>query len=188
MILGRTVPEQRVIRFDVPPPAEGRFHLAPDNPGPVVVSPDGTMLAYSARNEDGTVQLWVRSLDEAEASPMSGTENAQYPFWSPDSKKIGYFSNGKLRMVEAVGGPPLALCDAGEGKGGAWSSNGVIVFTPSYNTPLHRVSENGGDRRPSRSSTTNGWTTPTATRVFSPTATTSSTWRDPRREHMKGRR
>ena len=147
-ILGRTEPEKQVIRFDVPPPAEGRFHLAPDNPGPVVVSPDGTMLAYSARDESGAVQLWVRALDESEARPMSGTENAQYPFWSPDSKKIGYFSNGKLRMVEAVGGPPLALCDAGEGKGGAWSPNGVILFTPSYNTPLHRVPENGGESTP----------------------------------------
>ncbi len=148
LLLGRPVPEERVIRFDVPPPPSGRFHLAPDNPGPAVVSPDGTTLAYSARGEDGTVRLWVRALDEAEARPLSGTDNAQYPFWSPDSKKICYFSNGKLRVVEAVGGPPLALCDAGEGKGGSWGRNGVIVFAPSYNTPLHRVSEAGGDSTP----------------------------------------
>ena len=147
-IIGRREPEQRVIRFDVPPPAGGRFHLAPDNPGPVVVSPDGTMLAYSARSEDGVVRLWVRALDEAEARPLSGTDNAQYPFWSPDSKKIGYFSSGKLRVVEAVGGPPLALCDAGEGKGGSWGSKGVIVFSPSYNTPLHRVADTGGESTP----------------------------------------
>jgi Tol biopolymer transport system component len=147
-ILGRQAPEIQVIRFDVPPPVAGRFHLAPDNPGPAVVSPDGTMLAYSARDETGAVQLWVRALDESEARPMSGTENAQYPFWSPDSKRIGYFSNGKLRVVEAAGGPPLALCDAGEGKGGSWGRNGVIVFAPSYNTPLHRVSETGGESAP----------------------------------------
>ncbi|HSO24923.1 MAG TPA: protein kinase [Chondromyces sp.] len=148
LLLGRPVPEERIIRFDVPPPPGGRFHLAPDNPGPAVVSPDGTMLAYSARDESGAVQLWVRALDESEARPMSGTENAQYPFWSPDSKRIGYFSNGKLRVVEAAGGPPLALCDAGEGKGGSWGRNGVIVFTPSYNTPLHRVPDTGGESAP----------------------------------------
>ena len=88
------------------------------------------------------------ALDEAEARPLSGTENAQYPFWSPDSRRIGYFSNGKLRVVEAVGGPPLALCDAAEGKGGSWGRNGVIVFAPNYNTPLHRVAEAGGDSTP----------------------------------------
>jgi len=147
-IVGRTEPEKQVIRFDVPPPEGGRFHLAPDNPGPAVVSPDGRMLAYSARDESGAVQLWVRALDESEARPMSGTENAQYPFWSPDSKRIGYFSNGKLRVVEAAGGPPLALCDAGEGKGGSWSRNGVIVFAPSYNTPLHKVADTGGESAP----------------------------------------
>ena len=106
------------------------------------------MLAYSARSEDGVVRLWVRALDEAESRPLSGTDNAQYPFWSPDSKKIAYFSSGKLRVVEAVGGPPLALCDAGEGKGGSWGSNGVIVFSPSYNTPLHRVADTGGESTP----------------------------------------
>ncbi len=148
LIIGRSTPQRPVIRFDVPSPPGGRFHLAPDNPGPVVVSPDGTMLAYCARGEDGSVQLWVRALDEAEARPMASTDNAQYPFWSPDSRRIGYFANGKLRAVQAVGGPPVALCDASEGKGGSWSSEGVIVFAPNYNTPLHRVSEAGGESSP----------------------------------------
>jgi len=142
---GRPTPESRVIRFETPPPAGGRFHLAPDNPGPVAVSPDGSMLAYSGRTPDGVIQLWVRTLDEAEARALPGTENAQYPFWSPDSRRIGFFSNNKLRVVEAVGGPPLALCDAGDGKGGSWGSDGVIVFSPNYNTPIFKVSEAGGE-------------------------------------------
>ena len=142
---GRPTPESRVIRFETPPPADGRFHLAPDNPGPVAVSPDGSMLAYSGRTPDGVIQLWVRALDEAEARALPGTENAQYPFWSPDSRRIGFFSNNKLRVIEAVGGPPLALCDATDGKGGAWNRDGVIVFAPSYNSPLHQVAEAGGE-------------------------------------------
>jgi len=142
---GRPIPESRVIRFETPPPADGRFHLAPDNPGPVAVSPDGSMLAYSGRTPDGVIQLWVRALDEAEARALPGTENAQYPFWSPDSRRIGFFSNNKLRVIEAVGGPPLALCDATDGKGGAWNRDGVIVFAPSYNSPLHQVAEAGGE-------------------------------------------
>ncbi len=148
VLVTRKPPEQRVIRFETPPPPDGRFHLAPDNPGPVRVSPDGTMLVYSGRTDDGAIRLWVRALDQVAARPLPGTEGAQYPFWSADSKRIGYFASGKLRVVEAVGGPPLALCDAAEGKGGSWSTNGVIVFAPSYNTPLHRVPEAGGESTP----------------------------------------
>jgi len=145
LLIGREVPEKRVIRFETPPPEGGRFHLAPDDPGPVRVSPDGTMLAYSGRSAEGAVELWVRALDEAEARPLPGTDDAQYPFWSPDSRRIGFFANGKLRVVEAVGGPPLALCDAAEGKGGSWNQNDEIIFAPSYNTPLHKVSAAGGE-------------------------------------------
>ncbi len=148
LLIGREAPEQRVIRFETPPPEGGRFHLAPDNPGPVAVSPDGRMIAYSARTADGIIQLWVRALDEAEARPLPGTGNAQYPFWSSDSRRIGFFAGNKLRVIEAVGGPPLALCDAADGKGGSWSQDGVIVFSPSYNSPLHRVSEAGGESTP----------------------------------------
>ncbi|MEJ2582292.1 MAG: protein kinase, partial [Acidobacteriota bacterium] len=148
LLIGRKGPEQPVIRFETPPSPGGRFHLAPDNPGPVRVSPDGTMLVYSGRTDDGLIRLWVRALDEVAARPLPGTEGAQYPFWSPDSKRIGFFASGKLRVVDAVGGPPLALCDAGEGKGGTWSTNGTIVFAPSYNSPLHRVSDAGGESTP----------------------------------------
>jgi serine/threonine protein kinase len=148
MLLGRDEPDPRVYRFGVAPPTDGSFHLAPDNPGPVAISPDGTTLAYSGRTSEGVIQIWVRALDQAEARPLPGTDNAQYPFWSPDSRRIGFFARNKLRVVDAAGGPPQALCDASDGKGGSWSSNGVIVFAPSYNSPLHRVSEAGGESVP----------------------------------------
>ncbi len=144
-LIGREEPASPVYRFEVPPPPDSRYHLAPDNPGPVAVSPDGTKLAYSARSANGVVHLWVRALDEEVARELPGTESAQYPFWSPDSRRVGFFARNKLRVVEAAGGPPLALCDAPDGKGGSWSSDGVIVFAPSYNSPLHRVAEAGGE-------------------------------------------
>ncbi len=148
LLIGREAPEERVIRFETPPPEGGRFHLAPDNPGPVAVSPDGQMITYAGRTSDGVIQLWVRPLNEEDARPLAGTENAQYPFWSPDSRRIGFFARGKLRVVEAVGGPPLALCDATDGKGGSWGRDGVIIFAPNYNSPLHSVVEAGGESIP----------------------------------------
>jgi hypothetical protein len=67
-----------------------------------------------------------------------------YPFWSPDGKYIGFFSNGKLRKIEAAGGPVQALCDAPEGRGGAWNKQGAILFAPRIAGPLQRVSDGGG--------------------------------------------
>jgi len=79
LVVGRNAPEQQVIRFETPPPEDGRFHLAPDNPGPVAVSPDGRIIAYSARTADGVIQLWVRALDEAEARPLGpGTHSTRF--------------------------------------------------------------------------------------------------------------
>jgi Tol biopolymer transport system component len=141
-------PEPPIIRFELPPPRGGFFHLAPDHPGPAAVSPDGTMITFAARCEDGRVRLWVRDLDSTELRMLPGTEDARYPFWSPDSRRIGFADAAKLRVIDATGGSPLTLCDAPDGKGGTWSRDGVIVFSPSYNSPLHRVSEAGGVSAP----------------------------------------
>jgi len=147
-VASRHVAERpQVVRFELEPPAGTAFHLdatAATAPGPVDVSPDGKSLAFSARNEE-TVRLYVRPLNVTEAPALPGTEGAQYPFWSPDSRFLGFFASGKLKKVEATGGPPLVLCDASNGKGGAWSPDGVIVFAPTATSPLSRVSAAGGE-------------------------------------------
>jgi len=79
------------------------------------------------------------------AQPLAGTEEGFHPFWSPDSRMIGFFSDGKLKKIDASGGPAQALCDAGSGRGGTWSRDGVIIFAPSPNGPLFRVSDAGGN-------------------------------------------
>ena len=96
----------------------------------------------------GRARLYVRALDAAEARALNGTEGAQYPFWSPDSRSIGFFADSKLKRVEAAGGAPFTLCDAPDGKGASWSREGVIVFNGEPNAPLRRVSEGGGDSVP----------------------------------------
>ncbi len=137
-----------VVRAYVPPPENSPFELNSIHPGPVAVSPDGSRLTYAARDKTGNVILWVRPLDQLQARPLTGTDGAGYPFWSPDGRSIGFFASGKLRRVEAGGGPPITLTDATVGKGGSWNEDDVIVFAPSFNGPIHRVPAGGGESIP----------------------------------------
>ncbi len=142
----RPAPEAApVIRASIPPPEGTAFHLDAASPGAVTLSPDGRKLVFAAQDGEGQVLLYVRPLDASQAYALSGTEGAQYPFWSPDARSIGFFAEGKLKKIDAGGGPPLTLCEASNGKGGTWGEDGTIVFAPSHNTPLHRVSEAGGE-------------------------------------------
>ena len=86
----------------------------------IALSPDGKMVSFTAVGEDNTTYLYLRHLDRGEAVVLSGTEDAAYPFWSPDSDFIAFFTviNNKLRKIAISGGPPITLCAAGNGKGG----------------------------------------------------------------------
>jgi Tol biopolymer transport system component len=114
----------------------------------MTLSPDGRRIAFIARDEAGKQMLWVRALDALTAQPLAGTEDASCPFWSPDSRFIGFFSSGKLRKIDANGGPPQALCDAASGRGGTWGKEGTILFTPSPSEVIYKVSSAGGAATP----------------------------------------
>jgi hypothetical protein len=75
---------------------------------------------------------------------LAGTEDARYPFWSPDNRKVAFFARSRLRSVDAVGGPVLSICEATDGRGGTWNADGVIVFAPGPTDPLYRVASTGG--------------------------------------------
>jgi Tol biopolymer transport system component/predicted Ser/Thr protein kinase len=131
-------------QVSVNPPPKTVFLGGQTDEGGIALSPDGTMLAFSARSE-GRTELWLRRLDSIEARPLPGSEGAYYPFWSPDSRWVGFFSQNKLKKVEASGGPAQTICDAQTGRGGAWNYEGVIVFS-AYSTgrAIHRVAATGG--------------------------------------------
>jgi serine/threonine-protein kinase len=112
-----------------------------------IPSPDGRLLAFTAREAaDRPRRLYIRPLHELAASPLSGTEGAQNPFFSPDSQWVGFFAEGKLKKAAVAGGAPVTLCDAQDDRGGAWSEDGTIVFMPraSHGAGLSRVSSAGG--------------------------------------------
>jgi Tol biopolymer transport system component len=109
----------------------------------VAISPDGSTIAFIAEGE-GKQLIFVRPLHATTAQPLAGTEGAYYPFWSPDSKFIGFFASGKLKKVEASGGVVQSLCDAPYGRGGSWNRDGVILFTPGIHDVIFRVPDGGG--------------------------------------------
>ncbi|PYS60380.1 MAG: hypothetical protein DMF74_18790 [Acidobacteria bacterium] len=136
------VPTSRpnVVRAMIPPPENA--HLLYFNN--MAVSPDGLRLAVVAIGANGVQSLWLRPLGASSAQPLAGTEGASLPFWSPDSRFIGFFANGKLKKIDAAGGPPQTLCNAPNGRGGTWNRDGVIVFAPDILSPLYRVPQAGG--------------------------------------------
>ena len=148
LALRTRAPESRVYRASIPAPEGTVFSVDTTQPGPPALSPDGRKLAFAARGADAKVRLYIRALDATAAQPLAGTEGAQYPFWSPDSRFVAFGADQKLKKIEALGGPPTVLCPTTDfPKGGAWSSKGVIVFAPSSGGPLWAVSENGGETR-----------------------------------------
>jgi eukaryotic-like serine/threonine-protein kinase len=143
----RTPETARIVRSYIKAMPNSSFVLTAQQGG-FAVSPDGLRLAYVAQNADGKALLWVRALDSLEAQALAGTEEASFPFWSQDSQYIGFFASGKLKKIESSGGPPLTLCDAPNPRGGTWNQYGEILFAPSLNVPLHRVSASGGNPIP----------------------------------------
>jgi serine/threonine-protein kinase len=115
-----------------------------DYPASVAISPRGDLLAYVTET-DGLRGIHVRAMDELEARPLGGTVGAQQPFFSPDGKWLGFFAEGKLKKVSVRGGAPIALAEAPNGMGGAWSKDGWIVFAPSDLSGLQRVGDSGGE-------------------------------------------
>ncbi|HXH48529.1 MAG TPA: protein kinase, partial [Terriglobia bacterium] len=98
--------------------------------GQPVLSPDGKRMVLRVVDAAGSVSLWVRPLDSLTAERLQGTGRGGFPFWAPDSRQLGFFQDGKLKKIDVTGGPPVLICDAPAGLGGAWSKSGVIIFAP----------------------------------------------------------
>jgi serine/threonine protein kinase len=154
----RTSPgDSPVLEFTVPAP-DNSFSRMPLDPF-TTISPDGRHIAFTVRTEDDRGQLWVRSLDSLLARALPGTELAYIPFWSPDSREIGFFTtDGQLKAVGFAGGPVRVLHAVAAPLGGTWNQDGVILFSTATTSEytdqnirvpgLHRVSAAGGPSTP----------------------------------------
>jgi serine/threonine-protein kinase len=113
-----------------------------------ILSPDGARLAFVARGADRRLRIYVRLLDELQAAPLSGTENARDLFFSPDGEGIGFFADSKLKKISVQGGAVVTLCDVATDRGGSWGDDGTIVFTGERLAALSKVSSAGGTPQP----------------------------------------
>ena len=129
----------QLLRASLPPPPGTSF--LPYN---FAISPDGSRLAFVALGAEGKTGLWVRGLSSTNALQLTGTEGATYPFWSPDSQQIGFFSLGRLKVVDLATSSVRNVCESLPGFGGTWNQDGVIVFASGITGPLYRVAASGG--------------------------------------------
>ena len=137
VVMSRQGEEPRVVRTAISLP-EGTAVES------ISVSPDGRALAFAGSGADGQGRLWVRRLDNDRPLALPGTEGASFPFWSPDGRFLGFFAEGSLKKVDVRGGAAEALCPTPQPRGGTWSREGVIVFSPSTGSGLYRISAAGG--------------------------------------------
>jgi Tol biopolymer transport system component len=132
-------------------PKQTTFFASPFQLGPngLALSPDGKMVAMVAYWDQGNkYMIWKYRLGDALPAIVEGTDGASYPFWSPDGQSIGFFAQGKLKRTDIGGKSMQVICDAPNGRGGAWNKDGVIAFTPDVFTGLYRVSAAGGTPTP----------------------------------------
>ncbi|MCA1642389.1 MAG: protein kinase [Acidobacteria bacterium] len=153
----RTEPRAETMRFTIPAPEKSAYR------GTLALSPDGRRLAFIVTGPGGN-SLWVRALDSLEARQLPGTEGADFPFWSPDGRSVGFFAGNKLKRIDVAGGAPQVLADATtDPRGAAWAPDGTIIFTPDFTSPLLKVSAAGGTVEPvtaldqSRQQTSHRW-------------------------------
>jgi eukaryotic-like serine/threonine-protein kinase len=132
--------EPQVTRFEIAtPPAtsDGASLMS------FAVSPDSRQIVFVAVS-DGVPKLWLRRLDQSSARPLPATDNALYPFWAPDEQAVGFFADGTLKRADLGDGSVRALARAPNARGGTWSADGVILYSPALNTPLFRIDASGG--------------------------------------------
>jgi eukaryotic-like serine/threonine-protein kinase len=130
-------PDERTAYFAAPLPFSARD---------LAVSPNGHTIAVVGRESERKNLLWIYEPGSREATSIANTEGANFPFWSPDGRSVGFFAEGRLKRVDIAGGPVQTLSEAPTGRGGAWNKDGVILFTPSgqLGTGLYRIAATGG--------------------------------------------
>jgi eukaryotic-like serine/threonine-protein kinase len=139
----RRDPPRTAVYASIVPPAGTYFQIEGDLGIPPALAPDGSAVIFGAGDA-----IWYRSLRDGTERVLSNAKNEVYPFWSPDSKSIGFFSDGKLKTMDINGGAVKTLCVASNPRGGSWGSSGIILFTPQTRDVIYQIPATGGTPKP----------------------------------------
>jgi len=136
--------DRRPLSVEIQPPRDAEF--AHQGLGAPAISPDGSRLAFLIGSDAGSTSagIVVRDLATGTSKVLDGTAGAAYPFWSPDGKSLGFFSDRRLKVMNVEDGASRVVCEAPAGRGASWGSTGIIIFTPDISQPIYRVSAAGG--------------------------------------------
>ena len=145
-LAARSGPAAPQMRLEITTPASSGTR-APGELESLAISPDGLKVVFVTVSESQS-QLWLRPIDSASARPLAGTEMAVLPFWSPDSRSVGFFANNELKRIDIEGGSIKPLARAPFGRGGAWNRDGTILFAPIFTGPIYRIPASGGEAVP----------------------------------------
>ena len=134
-------PSAMTLRFQVPAPPNTTLETG------LALSPDGQRLAFTARDADGTVRVWVRDFDSLESRALAGTEGTRSVFWAPDGRSLGLISGRQLKRIAVAGGSPTVLHETANPAAlgmGVWSTADVIVFGGTFSGPMRQIPAAGG--------------------------------------------
>jgi serine/threonine protein kinase/Tol biopolymer transport system component len=143
-IRGNSPEPSPVRRLAIPLP--GITEFGDNSASPPVVSPDGRAVLFGGPDESGGISLWLRPLDSFIAQPLANTDGAEFAFWSPDSRHVGFFSGGTIQLLELATGrmQTLGNADVTVARGGSWNADGMILFSPNSNAGIHVIDAAGG--------------------------------------------
>ena len=139
------LPAPPVFRFSIAPPDGGSFAYSPEADF-LSVSPDGSQIAFVARDSAGARRVWLRPLSAAAARPVAGTEGAQSVFWSPDGRAMAFFTATRLARLDLPDGAPVTLASfsSSTGQSGTWGRQGDILYGAVQGEAIYRVPSAGG--------------------------------------------
>jgi len=137
--------ERLSLKFNLVPPGDVKVTFHAQNCGALTISPNGRLITFIGTKGDGKPMLYVRPIDSLEARPLPGTEDPSFPFWSPDSRQVAFFTAEKLMRADLNGSPPIGVCDVdATARSGSWSRDGTIIFSLSSLSGVYRVPVGGG--------------------------------------------
>jgi len=138
-------PSAPLTRFSIQPPEGTGFERG------LALSPDGRKIAFAARSATGKVALYIRRLDSLETRELPETGGARYPFWAPDSRRLGFFADRSVKWTDSEGGTPLSIAPTSsvqDVRGGAWGADDTILYAPTFTGPIYSVRAGGGASTP----------------------------------------